>query len=98
MKPIKSRFDRQMELWFQAQFTALVDDTINYGQEGRGGLGQGVSMEAQEEHAAKAYNHTLLNGKIRQEVQRTMIREVVGVLVWGDACTNTGNLTREVIQ
>ena len=58
--------------------TALVDNTINSGQVGRGGPVQGGSVAAHEEHSARAYKLTLLYGRIRQAVQRATIWEIRG--------------------
>ena len=74
-KDICAHIERQMDLWDQGRFAALLYDTVNSIWEGIIGPVQGVSMTVQEECAAQAYNCTLIYGRINQAVQISVIRE-----------------------
>ena len=63
-----------MVLWYQNRFAALVENIINAGNEGRLEHGKEGSVGAREERTVRAYNHTLLSGKIRRAVSRDTIR------------------------
>ena len=70
---------RPMNPWDQGCFAELVEDTATDVRTGRQGISQGGSMTSHEDHAAQAYNRSLLSGQIRQVVQRYKIQEGWGV-------------------
>ena len=86
-----------MEILDQRQFAALLENNVNVRQGGRGVTVQGGSADALEESVVRAYNHTLLSGRIIQAVRRSTIWEGGGVLGLGDSCTKIGIQIREVL-
>ena len=90
---IRRRLSRRMDLWEQKLFAGLVDDTVAECESKLPG-----ARRTDEESEARAFNSTVLSGRLRQAVRRLTSRDGGGVMHPDDLCTKTGLPILQVLR
>ena len=94
-RDIRKRVSRQMDLWEEGMYSALVNETAE--EASRGGK-NGMGKEGEFESMARRFSSTVMSGQLRKAVRMITSRDGGRVLVPEDLCTKTGRPVREVMQ
>ena len=90
---IRRRIVQRLDLWDAKRFDALVSDTEAEGRSVR----QGERTE-DEERDARAFQATVMDGRLREAVRHLTNRSGGGVLDPEDTCTKTGRPVVDVLR
>jgi len=92
-KDIRSTLTMRMNLWEQGRVLDLIQDL-----EAEAAMRGDFVRERTDEQAHRAYNSTVLSGKLRSAIRQLTDRDKGGVFAPDDKCTKTGKPVLQVLQ